>query len=509
MSEIISNKRIAKNTMFLYLRTLIVIVINLYASRVILVTLGVVDYGIYNVVAGVVAMFGFLNNAMVAASQRFIAFEQGRSDLRRQKEVYSTSILIHVTIALVILFFAETIGLWFLNNKMTIDSDRMTAANWVYQSAILSFLIKIINTPSRASVVAHERMQVFAIISILDAFLQLAIIYLLKVFAMDKLILYSILLLIIALINQILYKSYTLLNFKECRFVWTRNFVLYKEMLGFAGWSFVGNLGIALRGPGVNIVVNMFCGPAVNAARGIAYQVSSVISNFVSNFQTAVTPQITKRYAAGEVSSMSFLIRTSAKFSFFLLAIVVVPLFVRADYVLNLWLEEVPELTLQFLRGVLLVALIHSMSGPFASGIQATGKIKTFQIAVAIIMLIDLPLSWLILKAGFPPYSVMYVAVATELIALVARMVLLEKQVTIDLKELLLKVLLHNILTGVLLFVLPVVIDGMIPQTFGGVLLLSACSVLWSLLIIYVVGMTKNERDMMIGIIRKRINKDK
>ena len=509
MSEIVNNKRIAKNTVYLYMRTLVVIVINLYASRVILATLGIEDYGIYNVVAGVVAMFGFLNNAMVASSQRFISFEQGRSDIERQKDVYSTSILIHLTIAVVILFIAETVGLWFLNNKMNIPDERMIAANWVYQGAILTFIFKIINTPNQASVIAHEHMHFFAIVSVLDAILQLAIIYVLKVFTLDKLILYSLLLLGIAFLNLLLYRLYTISKFKECRFKIVRDFTLFKEMFAFSGWSFMGNFGIAMSGPAVNIIVNIFCGPAVNAARGIANQVSAVTRNFVSSYQQAVNPQITKRYAAGEIESMKTLVRYSSKFSFYLFAIIVVPLFVRADYVLNLWLEEVPEFTLEFLQLTLIAALVTSMVEPFTTGIQATGKIMVFQIVIMAILFINLPLSYMVLNMGMPPYSVMYASIFTEVLALLSRMILMNYYVKIDLKDFVVSICLHNTFTGFLMFLVPVLVNHYIPQTFFGLILVCLFSIIWSIFIIISIGFSKREKSLVFSLIRSRIFKDR
>lgn len=509
MSEIVSNKRIAKNSVYLYVRTLIVIVINLYASRVILATLGVEDYGIYNVVAGVVLMLGFLNNAMVASSMRFVAFEQGRSDVERQTVVYSTSVLIHITIAIVIILLSETIGLWFLNSRMNIANERLVAANWVYQSAIFTFVLKIVNTPNQASVIAHERMHVFALISIIDAFFQLGIIYILKIFDFDKLILYSILLLVVSLINLLIYKVYSLMQFKECHFHFSHNYALFKEMLSFAGWSFVGNMGFAMRGPGVNIIVNLFCGPAVNAARGIAYQVSSVVNNFVSNFQTAVNPQITKRYAAHEVESMMSLIKTSSKLSFFLLSIVLIPLYVRADYVLELWLEEVPNMTLQFLRGVLIMGLIHSMCDPFTTGIQATGNIKLFQIVIAFVMLLDLPLSYLLLKYGFAPYSVMYIAISTEFVALICRVLLLNREIKIDVKNIIVGIFINNIGVGVVMFMIPLFINQYIPQTFLGLIILCLISLGWDGLTILLLGLNKQERGVVFSFARKVLCKGK
>ena len=421
MANQIDNTLIARNTAVLYLRMLFTLSISLFTTRELLRILGVEDFGLYNVVGGVVLMFGFLNNAMIASSQRFISFALGEGDVSRQKNVFSTSILIHLTIAIVILFLAETIGLWFLNNKMTIPNDRLEAVNWVYHAAMASFFCQILQVPFSSSVIAHEKMSYFAVISIIDAVLKLVIVYLLSISSVDKLKLYAFLLLNISLLNLFLYVFYTRLKFKECRFHPHFDVHLYKEMLSFTGWSFVGNFGFAAKDYGVNIILNIFCGPVVNAARGIAYQVMSAVSGFVSNFQTAMYPQIVKRYATGEISSMISLVKNGSRYSFYLLAIIVIPLYIKADYVLNLWLSDVPELTVQFLRLALIMALINSMFGPLVAAIQATGKIKVFQITITSIMFLDLPLSYFLLKSGVQPYCVMYIAISTAFIGLLAR----------------------------------------------------------------------------------------
>ena len=277
------------------------IIVGLYTSRVVLGTLGVDDYGVYNVVGGVVAMLGFLNSAMTAASQRFISFELGTGNRERLKEVFSTSVLIHVVIALIILVLAETVGLWFLNHKINISADRMVAANWVYQCAILSFMLTVVSVPYNASIVAHEHMKAFAYISILDVFLKLLIVYILVVIPFDKLISYAILLLSVALVIRLIYGRYCALHFGECRFRLSWNKRLFKEMFSFAGWSIIGNLGFAIKDQGSNIVLNLFYGVSLNAARGIALQVNGVVSNFYQSFIMAINPQITKQYAAGNV----------------------------------------------------------------------------------------------------------------------------------------------------------------------------------------------------------------
>ncbi|MBR3074290.1 MAG: lipopolysaccharide biosynthesis protein [Bacteroidales bacterium] len=500
-----SNKRLAKNTLLLYLRMIIVILVNLYASRVILANLGIDDYGIFNVVAGIVSMFVFLNTAMVASSQRFIAFEQGRDDADRQKTVYSTSVLIHLAIALVVLLLAETAGLWFLNNKMNIAPERMQAANWVYQSSIACFLLKICIVPDTASVVAHERMSLYAIASIVFAGLQLAAAMCLKQFGGDKLILYAVLLIAVEAVNFLIYKVYTRVSFKECRFRKPKDRALFMEMLSFAGWSFVGNFGIAMRGPGVNIVINQFAGPAVNAARGLAYQVSSVVSNFVNNFQMALTPQITKDYASDDRIRMMTLVKSGSRISFYLLAFIVVPLFIRASSVLGFWLEEVPEMTVEFLRLVLIVGLVNSMVGPITTALQATGNIKVFQITIAILMLLELPLAYALLSFGIKPYMVVYISVFIELAALVARILLLNAQIPLKLTEFFFGIIGKCALVFLAMFSLPFFIDKLIPDTFPGLVLLTLISVLWSALVVFVLGLSAEERTFLMKQIKKKI----
>lgn len=481
----VNNKLIAKNTIVLYLRMLFTLAVSLFTARELLRILGVEDFGLYNVVGGVVLMFGFLNSAMVASSQRFISFSLGEGDEIKQKKVFSTSILIHFTIALVILLLAETAGLWFLNNRMTIPDGRYDAVNWVYQAAIASFACQIIQVPFSASVIAHEKMTFYALISIVDACAKLGIVYVLAIFEVDKLRLYALLLLGISITNLILYIIFCRVRFCECRFSFHVDRSFYKEMLSFAGWSFIGNFGFTAKDYGVNIILNVFCGPMVNAARGIAYQVMNAVHGFVGNFQTAMNPQITKRYAIRDVESMVSLVKSGSRYSFYLLAIIIVPLFIRAEYVLHLWLDEVPDMTLQFLRLTLIMSLMNSMHGPLVTAMQATGKIKVFQITIASIMLMDLPMAYILLKLGFTPYSVMYVAIVTAFVGLIVRAVLLDRLIKIDLKDFILNVILRNLCLSALLFVPAALLSIFIPQTFWGLILFCSMSAIWSLLVIY------------------------
>lgn len=484
MPNQINNKLIAKNTFILYLRMIFTLAVSLFTTRELLSVLGVEDFGLYNVVGGIVLMFGFLNNAMIASSQRFISFALGKGNLDRQKKVFSTSILIHVIIAIIILFCAETIGLWFLNNKMTIPCGRYDAANFVYQAAIATFVCDIVQVPFSSSVIAHEKMSFFAWVSIVNSISKLVIVYIITLFTFDKLKLYALLLFGISFLVLILYYIYTRHNFEECRFSINIDNKLFMEMLNFAGWSFVGNFGFAAKDYGVNIILNVFCGPAVNAARGIAYQVMSAVNGFVANFQTAMNPQITKRYATGQVESMMALVKNGARYSFYLLAIIVIPLFIRAEYVLRLWLVQVPALSVQFLRLTLIMALINSMFGPFVTAMQATGKIKIFQITIALIMFMDFPVSYVLLKMGYPPYSVMYIAIITAFIGLLARVYLLSRVIMFDMVSFI-KVIIKNFFMALIIYFPIAFVSSYIPQTFCGLLIVCFVSVLYSACAIY------------------------
>ena len=314
-----NNKRIAKNTLLLYFRMLLMMAVSLFTSRVVLNTLGVEDFGIYSVVGGVVGMFVFINNSMSSATQRYITFALGKGDKNRLQTVFSTTLQIHSLIAVIIVLLGETVGLWFLYNKMQIPADRMDAALWVMQCSIVSMVVMIVSVPYNADVIAHEKMSAFAYISILEVVLKLAIVYLLLVFSYDKLILYAILILMIQILIRFCYSIYCNKHFEETKYkhVWDKK--LFKEMTGFAGWSLFGNMAGVLFGQGLNMLLNVFFGPVVNAARAVAVQVQGAIQQFVANFQTALNPQITKTYAAGELNEMHRLMFRSARFSFYLL----------------------------------------------------------------------------------------------------------------------------------------------------------------------------------------------
>jgi O-antigen/teichoic acid export membrane protein len=351
------NGRIAKNTLLLYMRTILVMLVSLFTSRVVLSALGGDDYGIYNVVGGVVAMFTVVSGALSASISRFITFELGRNDIEKLKRIFSTSINIQIGISLLILLLGETIGVWFLNYKMNIPVERLDAANWVLQCSLITFIINLISVPYNAAIIAHEKMSAFAYISILEVILKLLIVYLLYISMWDKLIVYSSLLVLVAIIIRMVYGVYCNRCFVETRYLLVYDRALIKNMTSFAGWGFFTNTAYMFNTQGINILINMFFGVGVNAACGITMQVEAAIMKFVNDFTTALNPQITKSYAMNDFDTMNKLVIRGAKFSYFLLFILSLPILIETDYILGLWLEEVPEHTVAFVR----LAIIGTM----------------------------------------------------------------------------------------------------------------------------------------------------
>jgi O-antigen/teichoic acid export membrane protein len=507
-SALSSNKTIAKNTLFLYFRLIFTIIVTLYTSRVILNVLGINDFGLYNVVGGIVIMFTFLNTGMVQASQRFISFEIARKNFQQLKDVFATTLTIHFLLAILFFVFAELIGLWFLNTQMNIDSERMIAANWVYQCSILAFMINIITVPYNAAIIAHEQMSVYAYVSILEVSLRLFIVYFVQWADYDQLIAFSVLQLIIAVVIRIVYGEYCRKKYSECKFKLLYDKKLFHKILSFASWSFVGNLGFTFRNQGINILINIFFGTAINAARGIAYQVSAQVSGFVSNFQMAIIPQITKRYAANEIGSMLDIVYKGSKYSFFLLYVMALPVIFKAPYILYLWLGNVPEYTVEFLRLVLIVSLIDCTAIPLGKAIDATGSIKVFQIVVAIIMLTDIPISYFLLTTGVKAYCVMYVAISTSLIGLFARLFLLKRNIQqVNMRKYILTVLLRCLLIVGISFFLMYNIKDFFADTILGVIEICIVTLIINGIIFYLIGMQSAERKFVLNKIKNIVFK--
>ena len=373
-------------------------VISLYTSRVVLNTLGVEDFGINNVVSGFIGMLGFLSASLGAASSRFITYDLGKGDISIMKETFGNIVTIHLILAIIVLLIGETIGLWFVLNKLQIPENRSTASLWVYQFSILSFMLSIISVPYNATIIAHERMKAFAYITIVDAILKLLIVYLLIVIPYDKLILYSFLFFCIQIFDRTVYGIYCYRNFEETKTKLIFDKKRFKEIFSFAMWTMNGNLAVIGYTQGINVLLNMFFGPIVNAARGIAVQVQSVVRSFCSNFQMALNPQLTKSYAQNNLKHMQELVIVSSKFSFFLLYIISLPLMLEAPLVLKWWLGIIPEHTVNFLRLILCSSMLIALSNPLIVSVHATGKIKKFQIIEGTILLTIVPIAYILLK---------------------------------------------------------------------------------------------------------------
>ncbi len=499
-----NRKRIAKNTLLLYARTLITLMVNLYTSRVVLQVLGVSDYGVYNVVGGIVTILSFLSSALTAASQRFISFELGKGNKDRLRTVFCTSVTIHALLAVIVFVFAETAGLWFLNNRMNIEAGRMLAANWVYQCSILSFMLLVVSVPYNACIVAHEYMSVYAYVNILEVVLKLVVVYVLLVTGMDKLIAYALLMVGVSFMINTVYTVYCRRHFEECRYKFEFDKPLFKEMFAFSGWSFVGNMGFSLKDPAMNIILNLFFGTVVNAAKGVANQVNGVISQFSGNFIMALNPQITKQYAGGNVEESRSLVYSGCRYAFYLFAIVAVPVYVNIDYLLGIWLVEVPEYTSAFLRLTLLAAMINSMVSPITTAIQATGNIKLFQIAICVLMLSELPIGYVMLVLGAGPYAVMYPTVAIAFIALFVRFIILHRQVSgYSLRHFAVVIVGKNLLIGAVCLMVGQMFREMLDESFLTFVQSALVSVLMVGTMVFAFGLGKWERQLAIGKIKE------
>lgn len=437
-----NNKQIAKNTLLLYFRMLLTMVVSLYTSRIVLNALGVEDFGIYNVVGGVVAMFSLLSGSLSTAISRFITYELGKGEQGNLNKIFSSAVTIQITLAAIIILFAELIGVWFLNTQMTIPVSRITASNWVFQISLLTFVINLISIPYNASIIAHEKMSAFAYISILEVVGKLVTAYLITISPIDKLIFYSFLMCIIALVVRFTYGYYCKKHFTECTysFIWDKQ--LLKQMFSFAGWNLIGTASAVLRDQGGNILINLFNGPIVNAARGIAFQVNNAIQGFVNNFMIALNPQITKSYAANNHEYMITLIFQGARLSFYMLLILSLPILLNTQYILEIWLKTVPEHSTLFVQLVLILAMSESISYPLITAIQATGKIRNYQLLVGGLQLLNFPISYYLLHLGFFPEIIMIVAIILTQVCLAARVYMLRTIIKLPTKVFLRKFIL-------------------------------------------------------------------
>lgn len=507
-----NTKRVAKNTLLLYGRMLFNLLVSLYSSRLILDALGVSDYGVYNVVGGFVSMFSVVTSALSGASSRFLCFELGKGDRERLKMTFSTSLAIQMILAAVVVLLVETLGVWYLETHMTIPDGRMTAAHWVLQCSLATFVTGLFIVPYDASIIAHEKMDFFALVGILDVLLKLAVALLLAfgISTSDKLIVYAVLLMLCKFVLQAIYFAYCGRKFEECSFRPRIHGQVFRGLFGFASWNFFGSGVSILNNYGVNLVLNMIYGTVVNAARGLSVTVATIISNFVNNFMMALNPQITKSYASGDMDYMRSLVKRGGKFTFFIYMFLALPVWLEADFLINLWLVEVPEHTVNFVRLVLILSLCDVLSNILGMAQNATGNIKYYQIVTAPIQLLNLVLSYLLLRKGsISPEYTYIIAIAVSCCLLVARAFFVRRSIGLSIKDYIRTVWLRLLLVLVISASVPLAVAVLLPDGWLRLLAVCTVSVICSGLSIYFVGCDRGEKEFALDMVRKFLNKFK
>ena len=484
---------------------LFLMLITLYTSRVILNALGVTDYGIYNVVGGFVSLFSILSGSLSAAVSRFITFELGKGDKKRLSKIFSSSVTMQAMMALCFVLIAETIGLWFLNYKMVIPGDRMVAANWCLQFSIITFAVNLISVPYNAAIVAHEKMSAFAYISILEGIGKLVVALCIVINPIDRLIFYAAMIALVAIIIRNVYASYCRHHFEECTYHFVYDKGLLKTMFSFAGWNFLGAGSAHLMGQGVNILLNIYFGVSVNAARGIASQVDSAIMQFVNNFAKALNPQITKSYATGDKGYMYSLMFRGAKFSYFLVLLFAIPIICETPILLELWLKKIPDYTVIFARLAIIVSLIQVLSNTMITAMLATGDIKKYQIIIGGSGMLVFPMAWLFFEFGFPPQMAYISVIVVFLLHLVIRLFLMKEMIGMSIIGYIKTVLLRVISTTIVAAFVPILVmfyeEEGIDRLF---IILIVSTIMTSLSIIYI-GLDTKERNKLCDFIIKKI----
>lgn len=506
-NNITKSKRIAKNTLLLYLRMLFLMVIGLFTSRVILQTLGVEDFGTYNVVGGFVAMFAVISGSLSSAASRFLNYEMGKGEEGKLSKVFSTILIIHIALAIVIAILAEVFGIWYVNNKLVVDPERLVAANWVFQFSVLSFCLNLVTVPYHAAIIAHEKMGVFAYISIFEGVAKLLICYLLLISPIDKLAFFAILQFVVTFITRGLYYIYSIRMFAECRFKAVFEKSVLKEIFGFASWNFIGSASAVLRNQGGNILVNIFFGPVVNAARGISNQVLHAVQGFVDNFMMALKPQITQSYASGDHSYMMSLVYYGSRLSYYMLLFLCLPILMSTDYLLHLWLTTVPDHSVLFVQLTLAFTMLESLSNTLVTAQLATGRIRNYQLIVGGIQLMNLPVSYVVLKMGGPPETILYVAIFFALGCLATRLIMLRNMIKLSVRDFVKKVLLNVTVVSLISMSIPTILNFYMKQSLSTFVIVSIACLISTILSVFYVGFNHEERVVAVAKIRQTKSK--
>lgn len=504
-----NSRRIAKNTVMLYVRMLLMMAVTLYTSRVILDVLGVDDYGIYSLVAGFVTLFAFVSQALNNAIQRYLNIALGKGNKQYFQSIFSTSINIFLLLSLIVLMVGETFGIWFVNTQLNVAVERMSATRWVFHFSILVFIFSMIRVPYNAAIIAHEEMGFYAFISIIEVLLRLGVVFLLQFFDYDKLILYAVLYFVTILIVNAIYHLYCLRMFKECKYVFIWDKRLFKELLSFSGWSLIGQVAVIGRSQGENFLINHYHSVAVNAAQGVSNQVTGAVNQFVSNFQTAFNPQLIQTYAAGEMKEHVLLLYRACKFSYLLLFILVIPVASNIDIILSTWLTVVPQYSREFCIVGLGAFLLLALSSPLTTTVYAHGDIKKYNISIALTHTVGLIMSFVVLKIGLAPYSIAVVSVFVQIFILIIRLYYSSRICPIGLIHFFKDVIVPIAVVSLLSLILPIVIYIMSSGfNFWETVGICIVEVLWVAGITYVIGLNKNEKQFVLTTIRKTLHKE-
>lgn len=491
----------------LYARMFLMMLVGLYTSRVNLAALGVDNFGVYNVVGGFVAMFSILSTSLSGAISRFITYELGRGDTAKLKTMFSTSVNIMAILSLVVVVVAELLGPWFIGTKLDIPIGRESAAQWVFQFSVLSFVVGLISVPYNAAIIAHERMSAFAYISVFEAVCKLAVALLIPFSPIDKLIFFAALLTSIGVIIRFIYGYYCKRHFAECTYTFTFDKSIFKQMGGFAGWNFFNSTAYILNTQGVNMLLNMFFGVAVNAARGIAVSVDNIVNQFVGNFMTALNPQITKSYASGDLTNMHKLVCRGAKFSYYCMLLLALPIILEARQILDLWLVDVPEYAVSFVQLILINSLCDCIGRTGYTACMATGRLKKYSLVITSVAFLEFPLVWIAFSMGAAPQYAYYIYVFVKLGALIARMFLMEEMVSLKVGMYVRQVFVPIILTTLVAWVIPVLLHHVMTPNFLRIVVVTLASVVSVGCGALFLGMTGGERSIILASCRKILNK--
>lgn len=490
----------------MYLRMGISMIVGLYTSRVVLMVLGVDDFGLYNVIGGIIAMFTFLNNAMINTTSRFITVRLAKQNQLESTRIFNMSLLIHVIIALIILALGETIGLWYLNHKLVIPEGREFAAQWLYQLSVITCMLTIIGVPFNASIVAHEKMNAYAWIQILDVTLKLAIVIALMFAPFDKLIFYGTLLACVSALNFSIYLIYCKRSFEEVKFQYYWDTPTFKDMMRFSGWALMGNFSFLFYTQGLNLLLNAFCGPAANAARGIAVQVENIVKQFANNVQVSINPQIMKSYASNEMDRMHTLVCASSRYCYYLLFLISLPIFLEVDFLLHLWLGDVPDHTVNFLRIILIGALLDAFINPMFTANLATGKLKQYYIPVFSLSFSFMFITYLAIRFTRIPESVFVCYLILIILGVIVRIFVMNKQIHLTPLTYLKKVLLPVLYVTVLSSILPIMTHVLISSNWLRLIVTVAVSSLSVLAFVYLVGVSASERELATQFVRNKLD---